>query len=844
MPFKIPPQRKIIWDFDRINIDGLIRRLMDTDWKAILDRDIDSATEQLTSAIMTAAKENIPTKTLNARQNDKPWMTNELKRNLRKRDRLFKRAKRTKNEDDWGRWREQRNIATSINRRLKEHHLQSQIHKLLQHKQNPYKYHQILRNITRRSKRSIIPPLETPDGETVTDDYDKAILLNNHFASQSLITTPNHSLQSSQSSSSAPTINAFTITVQETLNALNKLDTNKSCGPDLLPSKIIKFVAIIIAEPLTKLFNKSLQLGIYPTSWKNANVHPIFKKKGSPSDPTNYRPISLLPCLSKVFERIVFHHIYSHLTDNELLTERQSGYRPYHSTELQLTYLAHTLHEALDTGQDFTAVYLDISKYFDKIWHEGLLQKCKIDFGINGTLLLWLKSYLQDRTHRVKISETLSTPKTINAGCPQGSVLGPLLALMYLDGLSRKTTHDILFFADDTLLYATYTRDDKDATQTSLQNDLDNIYDYGRTWAIKFNTDKTIQQTFTNRSTTNTPQLLFGGSPIPIRDSHKHLGIIFSTDLRFRDHINEMIKKINRALSPIYPIARHIPRHILSLIYTTYIQPYFDYCDTVYDGHITVTDATRLQRLQNRAARLVTGAHFRTPTDRLRRDLGWDSLETRRRIHKLTLYFKLRNKPSLYPAYITSIMPNTRQQDTGRTLRSASQQSQPPNRITSYQRSFIPATTKLWNLLPLSIRSITSLSKFKRALAERLGADAPPAYNSFGKKFGNTIHTTLRLGVSSLNEHKFQIQKIDEPTCDCGYPCETTSHLIFQCPLYDNIRQILFTDISEALGYDFSLIPQRAQYNILIHGSDLGGGEGPAVAASFQNFLIRSGRFM
>ena len=770
-------------------------------------------------------------------------MTSELKRNIRKRDRLFRLAKRTNNADNWERWRDQRNTVTSINRRLKQIHLQSQIHKLLQHKQNPYKYHQILRNITGRSRSRIIPPLETPEGETVTNDYDKANVLNTHFAKQSQTTMPDNNIPQPTHPSTTSTLSEFTITTQETLNALNKLVINKSCGPDLLPSKILKLVAIIIAEPLTKLFNKSLRSGTYPTTWKEANIQPIFKNKGSPSDPTNYRPISLLPCLSKVFERIVFQHIYNYLTSNELLTDRQSGYRPYHSTQLQLTYLTHTLHRTLDSGQDFTVIYLDISKYFDKIWHAGLLQKCKHSFGITGPLLTWLKSYLQDRTHRVKVTDTFSTWKTINSGCPQGSVLGPLLALLYLDGLSRRTTHDTLFFADDTVLYATHTPGNIKTVQASLQQDLDRISSYGREWAIAFNRDKTTQQTFTHRHTTTTPKLFFGDAPIQLCDSHKHLGIIFSKDLRFHDHINELIKKIHRALSPIYPIARHTPRHILAQIYTTYIQPYFDYCDVVYDGHMTVTDSLRLQTLQNRAARLVTGAHFRTSSDKLRLDLGWNSLDIRRRIHKLTLYFKLRKTQSQFPAYISSIIPNTREHDTGRNLRNAHTLSLPHNRLSSFQRSFIPATTKLWNTLPPSIQSIDSLPKFKRALEERMGTDPAPPYYSFGTKIGNTIHTTIRMGMSPLNIHKFQIQKTDDPSCSCGSSCETVAHFTLHCSLYKNIRKRLFDNVTDILSLDFSLLPPQDQLAILLHGTGLGAGEGLAVATSFQNYLIRSGRF-
>ena len=156
---------------------------MNIDWRQILETDIDTATTNFTSALLSAARQAIPTKTIRIRQNDKPWVTSELKRHIRKRDRLFRTA-RHKHADNqaWDRWRRQRNLVTDLNRQLKHAHVTSQIHKLLERKHDPYKYHQILRNITGRTRRDIIPPLLTADGHTVTDDEDKATIFNDHFA--------------------------------------------------------------------------------------------------------------------------------------------------------------------------------------------------------------------------------------------------------------------------------------------------------------------------------------------------------------------------------------------------------------------------------------------------------------------------------------------------------------------------------------------------------------------------------------------------------------------------------------------------------------------------------------
>ena len=353
---------------------------------------------------------------------------------------------------------------------------------------------------------------------------------------------------------------------------------------------------------------------IYPNEFKKANVKLIFKNKGSPSDPICYRSISILSAISKVFEKIVYKNIYQHITDHSLLTEK-TKWLPEKITapNYKLQYLTHNLYKSLNAGHDFTAIYLDISKYFNKIWHVGLLYKCQKEFGISGVLLNWLKSYLGDRTQRVSTnSKFIFSPCKINAGCPQGSVLGPLLALIYLNDLSTRTYNDILFFADNTSLYASHSPKTLIKTQHTLQRDLDEIEKYGKQWAITFNSSKTIQQTFPMTNSNQPPMLKFGNAPIPIHETHKRLGMTFSKDLRFHDHVNEIINRVNKTLSPIYAIAKYLPRHTLEQIYKTYIIPHFDNCDTIYDEHITLRDISRLETLQNRTARLTTGTLFRT----------------------------------------------------------------------------------------------------------------------------------------------------------------------------------------------------------------------------------------
>ena len=841
---------KEIWDFNRLDADRLTHTLMNVDWEQVLDGDIDSATDKFTSVLSAAATDTIPRRTIRIRRNDKPWATSELRRNIRKRDRLFRQAQRTSlrhigHDGDrklWDKWRRQRNFVTSLNRTLRDDYIQTKARTLTESKHDPFTYHKILKSLTGRKHHTDIPTLETDSGDLVTDETKKADILNDYFASQTNLDTDSLQLpHDNVNDGHIPGLRQIEITGQQVLKALNSLNVHKSTGPDNIPTKFLKLTALLIYEPLTILFNKSLQSGTFPNIWKKALVTPIFKKSGSPSDFRQYRPISLLSCLSKILEKLVFSSIYSHLLTNDLLSDRQSGYRTGHSTQLQLTYFTH-IYRHLDEGRDVTAIYLDISKYFDKIWHDGLLYKCKNEFFITGPLLSWLQSYLTDRTQRVRVGDCFSKTQTIKAGCPQGSVLGPLLALMYLDGLTDKVTNEILLYADDTSLHASHSTEDLDTVQDSLQCDLDAIDNYAKQWAITFNKSKTVLQTFTHKNQSISPKLKFSGHVIPTdTEAHKHLGVIFSKDLKFHNHVNNILKKANTALSPLYPIARHIQRDTLRQIYTTYVLPHFDYCDIIYDGHITVRDELRLEKVQRRAARLVTGTPLRTSTDRLRLDLGWDTLKTRRKNHKLLFFHTLNTTAHRQPEYIRHILPQTRIRNTGRTLRNQNTLTLPTNRTTSFQHSFIPATTRLWNTLPNTLKTQTSRKKFSKGIHNLFSTPKPKPYFSFGTKISNTYHTMIRTESLSLNASLYQIQKISSPRCICGHPCETIQHFLLLCPLYQNLRHELFRNTTEILGPAPLQQNQKDIIHTLVFGPDTNTvGDGRELAALFQDYVMKA----
>lgn len=837
---------KTIWDYKSTNIEAFVQTLSGTRWDLIVEKDVDEAVSALTTTILEAASQWIPTKQIAFKKN-KPWFTSELRREMRKRDRLFKIAKRSQRVPDWTRWRHQRNLVTSINRRLKNENVKIKVSKLLETKSDPFKYHSTLKNITGFKRSNVMPPLIVND-HILSGDAEKASVLNSYFCEQTDITVTQRNIEHLRWYTSGhpvtPHVLEFEeISSREVLKAINNLDSSKACGPDKLPAKMLKMTAAFIAEPLSKILNKSIIEGRYPSLWKKATVKPVFKGKGSPSELKNYRPISLLPCMSKIFEKLIFSRIYEHINQHSLLTQKQSGYRPGHNTQIQLTYLTDKLYKALDEGQDFTIIYLDISRYFEKIWHEGLLAKCSSEFGIRGNLLNWLKCYLSGRQQTVQVGSKNSPIESLKAGVPQGSVLGPLLAILYLNGLSTLTENDMMFFADDSSLHAYHTPSNLGEVESRLQKDLDSILNYGQKWVITFNASKTTQQTFSHKPSVSPPSLNFDSVQIPQSNSHKHLGLTISTDLKFKTHIQEILLKFNRTLSPLYPLADLLPRHTIQNIYQMYVQPHLDYCDSIYHNHLTKFDRSRLEKAQKRAARLITGVPRRTSTTELLGELGWISLEKRRESNKILLYQKIKCDNKV-PQYIKACVPNARQEQTPRQLRSASNNhlSNPRFNTHSYRNSFFPSTTKMWNELPTELRQINSQKQFRKQLSQLKSPASPNPYFSFGTRLGNKVHTQLRLSSSSLNAHKYSQGKTDSPACTCGYPREDTKHFLLSCPLFNDIRTVLFRDLDTLLRTNFQSLPVSTQCKILIMGPDQGHPSSKPIANSVQRFILRTCR--
>jgi hypothetical protein len=248
-----------------------------------------------------------------------------------------------------------------------------------------------------------------------------------------------------------------------------------------------------IAYSLTKLINLSLTTGMFPNEWKKANVLPLFKK-GDKKLIGNYRPVSLTSCISKIAERVIFKYLYNYLNYNNIISKFQSGFKPGDSTEYQLLDFHHILCEALDKGKDVRVVFFDIAKAFDKVWHEGLIYKLRM-IGVGGLVLDWFQNYMSKRKQRVVLGNNSSAFLNI----PQGSVLGPLSFLIYINDITTVVKSQIRLFADDTTLFLNVDKlETSVAAADNINNDLNNIGEWARQWLVTFSPPKTKTITFTN----------------------------------------------------------------------------------------------------------------------------------------------------------------------------------------------------------------------------------------------------------------------------------------------------------------------------------------------------------
>ena len=320
----------------------------------------------------------------------------------------------------------------------------------------------ILLKLMKNDKFSSTPPL-VENNNVVNDPYLKSNILNELFTSKSTVPNTDDPVPNLDKFLGVPSLtllNTSPLEVAKLIRTMKKSNLSH-CG---IPGKILGEISTPISFSMSRLFNNLFEIGYFPDIWKMAHVTAIYKKSGPKTCKTSYRPISLLPTISKVFESVVHDRLIKHCIENNVISEKQAAYLKGDSTISQLLYIVHNIRKNWTNKKMTHGLFLDVSAAFDKVWHDGLLAKLN-QIGVEGQFLATISSYLTGRKQVVVVDNIKSKPLDIKAGVPQGSRLGPLLFFIYINDIVKDIESDILIFADDTSLFAT----GSDTAETAIQ---------------------------------------------------------------------------------------------------------------------------------------------------------------------------------------------------------------------------------------------------------------------------------------------------------------------------------------------------------------------------------------
>ena len=600
------------------------------------------------------------------------------------------------------------------------------------------------------------------------------------------------------------------------MKIINGLDANKAHGYDGISIKMVKICSRAIAKPLCIIFKNCLNEGIFPNIWKKANVVPIHKK-GDKRIISNYRPISLLPIFGKIFERIIYNRCFEFLMSNSLINTSQSGFIPRDSCINQLLSITHNIYSAFDANPtlEVKGVFLDISKAFDRVWHDGLIYKLN-RMGINGNLKSLLESFLSDRYQRVVLNGQSSDWAKINAGVPQGSILAPMLFLVYINDITEELSSGIKLFADDTSIFSVV--HNPESTGQDLNRDLILIKNWGFQWKMDFNPDPTKPAKsilFSRKvNAVSHPEIYYNENPIQQTNSHKHLGLILDKKLSFTEHLDEKILKAYKGIGILRKLSHFFTRHSLITIYKSFIRPHIDYCDVIYDKPNNTAFKNKIEKIQYDSALAITGAIRGTSKEKLYKELGLEYLDKRRWMRRLCLFKKvLRNR---FPIYLHNIIPNPiRIYNT----RNANLIPQIPCRSLMFSSSFFPYTISEWNKLDEGIRKIDSFEIFKNSLLKII-RPAPNNVFLIRDATGLKLLTRLRLGLSHLREHKFShnFQDTVNPLCSCSLELENVEHFFLRCHHFNQSRFNLKNEL-QLIDPNISYLPDKELTQVLLFGN-------------------------
>ena len=514
----------------------------------------------------------------------------------------------------------------------------------------------------------------------------------------------------------SPLLNSFYIfptTATEIETEISSLKDGKACGPYSIPVPVLKILSAVIGKPLEILFNASFSTGIVPSSLKLANVIPVYKKD-SQFCLCNYRPISLLSIFNKLLEKLICCRLLDFLEKEKIFYDKQFGFRTKHSTDHAVLSIIDKIQRAIDDRDFSCGIFLDLSKAFDTVDHTILIKKLEC-YGIRGNAKNWFTSYLSNRQQTVTVNKITSNPTTISCGIPQGSVLGPVLFLLYINDFNQSSDlFDFHLFADDANLF--YRHKSLSILESDINNELVNINTWLCANKLSLNIKKSNFVLFhpPQRKITLQVKLYISGTSLQKENCIKYLGIMIDSNLSWKSQISCISKKIKRSIGILSKLRYYVDLSILIKLYYALIYPFLIYGIITW-GNTYPTTIQPLSVLQKKAVRIMTFSKFDEHSSPLFKKLNIIKLSDLIKYHISIFMFKFHNQllPSVFNSYFTSV-ENIHSYDTRATAKKCYYL---PKARTNYGLFSVRYQgPKIWNMIEQQIKLSSSIHQFKQKL--------------------------------------------------------------------------------------------------------------------------------